>query len=135
MADNTRCVCVCVDDSFQKLESLDPQKRVQLEARIMGRRGSEVSSTQRGSEFSPAQRGSEFSPAQRGSEVSPDKSSSCGASRKRGLNDNHSKQSVWSVRVCMEWSGCVCVCVCVEWACVWSGRVCVCVCVCVEWVS
>ncbi|XP_064401132.1 serine/threonine-protein kinase tousled-like 2 [Halichondria panicea] len=62
------------DDSFQKLESLDPQKRVQLEARIMGRRGSEVS------------------PARRGSEASPDKSSSCGASRKRGLNNNHSKQ-------------------------------------------
>ncbi len=71
--------CVCVDDSFQKLESLDPQKRVQLEARIMGRRGSEVS------------------PARRGSEASPDKSSSCGASRKRGLNNNHSKQGVWSV--------------------------------------
>ncbi len=99
-------MCVCVDDSFQKLESLDPQKRVQLEARIMGRRGSEVS------------------PAQRGSEFSPDKSSSCGASRKRGL-DNHSKQGVC---VCVE---CVWVCVCGVCGCVGG----VCVCVCVEWAS
>ncbi len=31
------------DDSLHKLEGLDPQKRVQLEARIMGRQGSEFS--------------------------------------------------------------------------------------------